>query len=179
MKITIICFYLGIIILILLMKARTTGSILGRRAATILYIIGAGFYLGVFSYSISIDIKELFGSSNLNKAEEQSLPINRAQNVGTIFGTLSPEVKSKFVQPTVLKPIPVKVLAQTTVKASSMGSGDESNGNNDKIIGDKNSKIYHVPGSTYYDKEIENLNNNEYFNTIQEAEAAGYRASKR
>lgn len=129
MKITIICFYLGIIFLILLMKARSTGSILGIRAATILYVIGAGYYLGVFSYSISIDIKELFASSNLNKTEEQSLPINRVQNVGTIFGTLSPEVKSKFIQPKVLNPISVNVLVPPTVKSSPIESEDEHSGN--------------------------------------------------
>ncbi|GAA0063303.1 hypothetical protein [Clostridium sp. CTA-1] len=167
MKITIICFYLGIIFLILLMKARSTGSILGIRAATILYVIGAGYYLGVFSYSISIDIKELFASSNLNKTEEQSLPINRAQNVGTIFGTLSPEVKLKFVQPKVLNPISANVLAPPTVKSSPIESEDEHSDNNAKIIGDKNSKIYHVPVSIYYNKEIENLNNDEYFNNTR------------
>ncbi|EJO5346759.1 hypothetical protein NRP93_000815 [Clostridium botulinum] len=120
MKITIICFSLGIIFLILLMKARTTGSILGKRAATILYVIGAGFYLGLFSYSISIDIKELFAYSNLNKIQEQSLSINRAKNVRTIFGTLSGKVKLEFVQPKVLDPIPVKVLTTTTDKESPM-----------------------------------------------------------
>lgn len=135
MKITIICFSLGIIFLILLMKARTTGSILGKRAATILYVIGAGFYLGLFSYSISIDIKELFAYSNLNKIQEQSLSINRAKNVGTIFGTLSGKVKLEFVQPKVLDPIPVKVLTTTTDKESPMEPKDELSDNNGKIIG--------------------------------------------
>ncbi len=38
------------------------------------------------------------------------------------------------------------------------------------------SGIYHVPGSTYYDRT---KNVKEWFNTVQEAEAAGYRAPKR
>ncbi|WP_221632788.1 hypothetical protein [Listeria booriae] len=38
------------------------------------------------------------------------------------------------------------------------------------------SGIYHVPGSTYYDRTT---NVKEWFNTVAEAEAAGYRAPKR
>lgn len=51
--------------------------------------------------------------------------------------------------------------------------------NNGKIIGDKDSKIYHVPGSAYYEKELKKLSNNEYFDKVEEAEKAGYRASKK
>ena len=39
-----------------------------------------------------------------------------------------------------------------------------------------NSGIYHVPGSTYYDRTTNVV---EWFHTIEEAEAAGYRAPKR
>lgn len=48
-----------------------------------------------------------------------------------------------------------------------------------KIIGDTDSKIYHVPGSTYYEKELEKQSNNEYFDTVEEAKKSGYRAPKR
>lgn len=51
--------------------------------------------------------------------------------------------------------------------------------NNGKIIGDTDSKIYHVPNGVYYQKELEKESNNIYFNTVEEAENAGYRASKR
>ncbi|EUJ28385.1 prophage Lp1 protein 65 [Listeria grayi FSL F6-1183] len=37
-------------------------------------------------------------------------------------------------------------------------------------------KIYHVPGSTYYDRTTNVV---QWFNTVEEAEAAGYRAPKR
>ncbi|CDI49167.1 hypothetical protein [Clostridium tetani] len=45
-------------------------------------------------------------------------------------------------------------------------------GNINKNTGEK---IYHVPGSTYYDRTIAE----EWFSTIEEAEKAGYRAPKR
>ena len=46
------------------------------------------------------------------------------------------------------------------------------------IIGDTDSKIYHLPGDPYYAKEMQKLSNNVYFRTIEEAETAGYRAIK-
>lgn len=54
----------------------------------------------------------------------------------------------------------------------------DSNGKG-TIIGDTDSKIYHVPGSTYYNREMQKTSNNIYFKTTAEAEAAGYRAPKR
>lgn len=45
-------------------------------------------------------------------------------------------------------------------------------GNINKNTGEK---IYHVPGSTYYDRTIAE----EWFNTIEEAQKAGYRAPKK
>lgn len=43
------------------------------------------------------------------------------------------------------------------------------------IKGSKN-KIYHLPGSTYYDKTT---NPEAWFKTVSEAQAAGYRAPKK
>ncbi len=45
-----------------------------------------------------------------------------------------------------------------------------------KIIGNKNSKIYHTPGSASYNKISEE--NRVYFNTEADAEKAGYRKTK-
>lgn len=45
-----------------------------------------------------------------------------------------------------------------------------------KIIGNKNSKIYHLPGSASYNKISEA--NRVYFNTEADAEKAGYRKAK-
>ena len=46
------------------------------------------------------------------------------------------------------------------------------------IIGDTDSKIYHLPGDPYYNKEMKKLSNNRYFRTKQEAEDAGFRPIK-
>ncbi|MFC3886131.1 thermonuclease family protein [Bacillus songklensis] len=45
-----------------------------------------------------------------------------------------------------------------------------------KIKGNTNSKIYHVPGGAYYDKTVDNIT---WFCSEAEAQAAGYRKSKR
>ena len=50
----------------------------------------------------------------------------------------------------------------------------DENGNG--LIKGSKSKIYHVPGSTYYEKTTNPV---EMFKSIEEAEAAGYRAPKR
>lgn len=52
----------------------------------------------------------------------------------------------------------------------------DANGNG--LIKGNSSKIYHVPGSTYYDRTT--IDDTEaWFKTVEEAEAAGYRAPKR
>ncbi|WP_438940577.1 sunset domain-containing protein [Enterococcus innesii] len=50
----------------------------------------------------------------------------------------------------------------------------DANGNG--LIKGSNNGIYHIPGSTYYDKTT---NPAAWFKTVSEAEAAGYRAPKR
>lgn len=59
------------------------------------------------------------------------------------------------------------------VSASAKDSGVQTQG---KIIGNKNSMIYHVPGGAFYNKIGEQ--NRIYFNSEQEAQSAGYRKSK-
>lgn len=48
--------------------------------------------------------------------------------------------------------------------------------NNNGLIKGSRNKIYHVPGSTYYDRTT---NPEAWFKSVQEAEEAGYRAPKR
>ncbi|WP_407894482.1 sunset domain-containing protein [Lacticaseibacillus sp. N501-2] len=54
--------------------------------------------------------------------------------------------------------------------------GDMNTGNAQKIVGNVNSHIYHVPGQAGYQM---NSSNAVYFDTEQQAIAAGYRKSKR
>lgn len=100
--------------------------------------------------------------------------------VGTIaFGILTIFIYNS--EPKV--PVENNTTANTeTVKTFTVSGGEptkNNSSNNGKIIGDKDSKIYHVPGSTYYEKELKKLSNNEYFDTVEEAEKAGYRAPKK
>lgn len=57
------------------------------------------------------------------------------------------------------------------VKSTSNNSQGKIKGN----INSKGEKIYHVPGGVFYEKTIAE----EYFDTEEQAQAAGYRASKR
>lgn len=69
----------------------------------------------------------------------------------------------------------------TTITSTNNGGNTQyidANGNG-TIIGDTDSKIYHLPGGAYYEREMQKTSNNVYFKTTAEAEAAGYRASKR
>ncbi|SFC75870.1 hypothetical protein [Clostridium uliginosum] len=74
---------------------------------------------------------------------------------------------------------PFSINKESSMKDNQAQVEDNTNDKDGSIIGDTDSKIYHVPGSTYYQKELKKKSNNEYFNTIQEAEKAGYRAPKK
>lgn len=65
-----------------------------------------------------------------------------------------------------------KVLADG-VSAENALSAEKNEG---KIIGNKNSLIYHIPGGVFYDKV--NPENRVYFSTEADAQKAGYRKSK-
>ncbi len=82
--------------------------------------------------------------------------------------------------PSPVKPVPA---TPSPIKSSTPGSGannwknytpDTSQG---KIKGNKNSKIYHVPGGRDYNKISQR--NVVYFNSEQEAQNAGYRRAKK
>ena len=70
---------------------------------------------------------------------------------------------------------------KTTVKKTkksrrSFGAGDTYTANHQRIIGNKRSKIYHVPGQAGYHM---NSSNAVFFNSEKEAIAAGYRKALR
>lgn len=86
-----------------------------------------------------------------------------AREAGAGFWSLDTTINSPSPQ-TVLKPSPQKTPASNKI--------------NEKIKGNMSSsgeKIYHVPGGVYYERTIAE----EYFDTEEEARAAGYRRSKR
>lgn len=63
----------------------------------------------------------------------------------------------------------------TTTQDSNSGSNKYIDSNGNGLIKGSQSKIYHVPGSKYYDTT---KNVVQWFKSVEEAEAAGYRAPK-
>lgn len=62
-------------------------------------------------------------------------------------------------------------------EGQSLVSGEAGNPETQgQIIGNKNSKIYHLPGGAFYDKI--SLANRVYFNSEADAQKAGYRKAK-
>lgn len=120
--------------------------------------IGIGYY--TYSYLEPLEV-----NSNTTSIENKSEPVELKSNqdISEIKVNKIGGEKAKYVECWPVKEEKEKTQVQTT-------------NNNGKIIGDKDSKIYHVPGSRYYQKELQKLSNNEYFNTVEEAERAGYRA---
>lgn len=117
--------------------------------------------------------------SNLRPLELITLPENKSTSVDLKMDRSIYQVKldnkidiqkAKHVECWTVKEEPQNKQVQSEASTS--------NNKKEKIIGDKDSKIYHVPGSTYYQKELQKLSNNEYFDTVQDAEKAGYRAPK-
>ncbi|MFW2491427.1 hypothetical protein ACN077_23155 [Clostridium chromiireducens] len=67
----------------------------------------------------------------------------------------------------------------TNTDANSNNSSSSNNyvdANGQGLIKGSKSHIYHVPGSKYYDKTTNVI---QWFKTVEEAEAAGYRAPKK
>lgn len=80
------------------------------------------------------------------------------------------EQKAKSEQATQSTPQPQSQQGSSSSSSSSSGQG-LIKGN----INSKGEKIYHVPGSTYYDR----TDPERWFNTVEEAQAAGFRAPKK
>ncbi|HWN08848.1 MAG TPA: thermonuclease family protein [Pyrinomonadaceae bacterium] len=90
----------------------------------------------------------------------------------------STTVLTKPTQATTVRPAaPVSV---TTTDGSAMAQDAQSklqdNSSALKTVGNKNSKIFHLPGCSGYDRVSEK--NRVYFNSAAEAESAGYRIAK-
>ncbi|APM41397.1 hypothetical protein [Clostridium kluyveri] len=99
-------------------------------------------------------------------------------------------VEPKSVTKSVFQEIPIKEVEKLPIQeiSATSSTGNSNNaqyvdasgnglikGNTSKTTGEK---IYHIPGSTYYDStKIEDTE--VWFKTVEEAETAGYRAPKR
>ncbi|WP_296142358.1 thermonuclease family protein [uncultured Anaerococcus sp.] len=95
------------------------------------------------------------------------------------FARIEQEAKEKGVGLWDEQAAAAYVVPQETTQANSGGWQETNNPsqNNGMIKGNVNSGIYHVPGGASYNKVAEH--NAVYFNTEEEAQAAGYRRAKR
>ena len=87
-------------------------------------------------------------------------------------------ISAQYLSATAVAPNPVKAAPKTTApKASNPAPSSSSNGDSCYVKGNINKKgehIYHVRGGRWYDK----TNPEACFSSVEEARAAGYRASK-
>ena len=68
-----------------------------------------------------------------------------------------------------------KQAATENAQPSSLSGNQYVDSNGNGLIKGSKTKIYHIPGGKYYDKTTNVV---QWFKTIEEAEAAGYRAPK-
>lgn len=163
-KIIVIAFWVSMFFLILLVKSLMLGSVFGKKGKKIYTTLAIASFIitGVYIYGT-------FGNDDV------AIKVNDEQ-----------EVK---------KNSPVPPISNSPSNGDSDGvdnlqpKGDnpreswQDEKGNPLIIGNTNTskgtKIYHVPGSRYYEQSKRDESNNEYFKTEEEAVAAGYRAPKR
>ncbi|OAA93003.1 hypothetical protein [Clostridium coskatii] len=110
--------------------------------------------------------------SNPTSGQYVSIPISQDKNLQDGLVNLQNDLS------TLEKDVATKTLSTSSASDDSKKQPYIDNNGKPAIIGDTDSKIYHLPGDPYYAKEMQKLSNNVYFRTIEEAEAAGYRAIK-
>lgn len=109
---------------------------------------------------------------------QDGVTINYADGSSTVSGNAATS-SAKNTAPATSTPAPAKAattpapVAPAPAAASNETQYVDANGNG--LIKGSKSKIYHIPGSTYYDRTT---NPQAMFKTVAEAEAAGYRAPK-
>lgn len=118
-------------------------------------------------------------SSNTNKKHTQLiLKIQHARSISKhlLSESISLDALSSSIKATGSITSNSNIKTQTTVTSSQQTTSSVVTGTSNLIIGNKNTKIYHISGQTGYHMSA---NNAVYFNTESEAQAAGYRKSYR
>jgi endonuclease YncB( thermonuclease family) len=95
---------------------------------------------------------------------------------GTVTATANKSSASRPTTTTTVAPtsLPVPATVKADPKVLPPNGRELTNGNSQgMVVGNKNSKVYHLPGCSSYNKVSEK--NRVRFNTVAEAEAAGYR----
>ncbi|MGU9539636.1 sunset domain-containing protein [Clostridium tepidum] len=155
MELVIIFYILFIIFFSALLIATLTGSkiLKDKKDAIIIYSIGTIIYGALFVLTLRLQLN----SYNYVHVE----PVNKTPINRKVSSKVDGNNKGNSQEANQEKQIKTQNNHKGKIK-----------GNINKNTGEK---IYHVPGSTYYDRTIAE----EWFSTIEEAEKAGYRAPKR
>lgn len=145
-------------------------------ALLVIAFIGAGITFGIGSthnsqVATSIDSKQSTDTSAKQQQEQQKLKEEQEKKDAEEKAKKQAEENTKATE------------TQSTSNASSSSTSSTENNSNTSSghgsikgnINSKGEKIYHVPGGAFYDK----TDAEEWFNTEAEAQAAGYRKSKR
>lgn len=163
-----IYYVVGLIFLVLFILSIMTKPILFREKwqAGLGYGVYAVLYLGLFFLMFFGEYNVTANNVNTAKAKTSNVAVD-----GPVIALEPRSIEKDTSTPD----------TNTTSTANSGNQYVDSNGkglikgNTSKTTGEK---IYHVPNSTYYDStKIEDTER--WFKTVQEAEAAGYRAPKR
>ena len=186
-----ICYFVGVLFELLLVYSLIAKPIVydRKRQAAIGYGIPLiiCFLLFIFvpndeNYNIPTTNNTSGGNVSVSGSVSASLPSSVTPSrykeipVASVQKVPIQEVKVMPIAPANITPI--NNIANTTTTNEKQYVDANGRGT---IIGDTDSKIYHMPdgNKNYYNNEMKKTSNNVYFKTTQEAESAGYRASKR
>lgn len=159
-----IYYVVGLIFLVLFILSIMTKPILFREKwqAGLGYGVYAVLYLGLFFLMFFGEYNVTANNVNAAKAKTSNVAVDGPATA----------LEPRSIEKDTSTPD-----TNTTSTANSGNQYVDSNGRG-TIIGDTDSKIYHLPGDPYYEKEMQKTSNNAYFKTAVEAESAGYRAIK-
>ena len=143
----------------------TAGAIIGNKNSKVYHKPGCAGY-----NSVSEKNRVFFKSVEEAEAAGYKRAGNCKADAISTSATTAPATSTAPTQPQTAKATTVaaSTSAQTTTASSTAATGE--------IIGNKNSKIYHRPNCPGYNNVSEK--NQVKFKSVEEAEAAGYRAAK-
>ena len=136
-----------------------TGQIIGNRNSKVYHLPGCAGYSRVSDKNqVKFDTAAQAEAAGYRLAGNCSAGKTTEATAKTAASTASPGTSAATT-------LPVAPLVGS--------SADSATASDNKVIGNKNSKVYHLPGCAGYTRVAEK--NQEKFNTAREAEAAGYR----
>lgn len=141
----------------------TTGQVIGNKNSKMYHLPGCSGYSRVSEKNqVKFDTAAQAEAAGYRLAGNCSGEKSTESTVNTVAATTSPDASTAATS----RAAPLASSAAATTDNATTPSDN-------KVIGNKNSKVYHLPGCAGYTRVAEK--NQEKFNTAKEAEAAGYR----